>query len=281
MTDEIRSICRRLLKEGTVQVVIGYGQERGVEGSVHPLVITDPAEVDRLTWNSACHHNLVAYVTRAEIKSLGRAAVVVKACDERALIVLQRESQIDRTQIYAIGVSCDAQHAPGEEKCAACAARTPRWADVVVGGGESVVPGDHDRYERLDRFLVRTPAERMEYWRSELERCTKCYACRQVCPLCYCQRCIVDKNQPVCIDSSATVKGNFAWHITRAFHLAGRCVGCDACVRACPAGIDLRLLNLSLARAAEEDFNYRAGEHREAPPLIGAYSLQDQESFIR
>ena len=58
------------------------------------------------------------------------------------------------------------------------------------------------------------------------------------------------------IDTSATLKGNFAWHITRAFHLAGRCVGCDECTRACPAGIDLRLLNLSLAQAAEEHFAF-------------------------
>ena len=70
--------------------------------------------------------------------------------------------------------------------------------------------------------------------------------------MCYCRQCIVDKNRPVVISTSATLKGNFAWQITRAFHLAGRCVGCDECTRACPAGIDLRLLNLSLAKAAEE-----------------------------
>ena len=67
-------------------------------------------------------------------------------------------------------------------------------------------------------------------------------------------------------------KGNFAWHITRAFHLAGRCVGCDECTRACPAGIDLRLLNLSLAKAAEENFGFRAGMDPDAEPIIGAYS---------
>ena len=99
--------------------------------------------------------------------------------------------------------------------------------------------------------------------------------------MCYCRQCIVDKNRPVVISTSATLKGNFAWQITRAFHLAGRCVGCDECTRACPAGIDLRLLNLSLAKTAEESFDFRAGMDPAAEPIIGAYSQQDHEEFIR
>ena len=83
------------------------------------------------------------------------------------------------------------------------------------------------------------------------------------------------------IDTSATLKGNVAWQITRAFHLAGRCVGCDECTRVCPAGIDLRLLNLSLAQAAEESFAFRAGMDPDAEPILGAYSEQDREEFIR
>jgi ferredoxin len=121
----------------------------------------------------------------------------------------------------------------------------------------------------------------MSWWAQEFERCVKCYACRQVCPLCYCERCIADKNRPVAIDTSATPKGNFAWHITRAFHLAGRCVGCGECSRACPAGIPLGLLNLTLARAAEKHFGYQAGMDPKVEPLIGSYALTDKEDFIR
>ncbi len=69
--------------------------------------------------------------------------------------------------------------------------------------------------------------------------------------------------------------------ITWVPHLAGRCVGCDECTRICPAGIDLRLLNLRLARAAEDGFGYRAGVDREVEPIIGSYSLKDKECFIR
>jgi len=136
------------------------------------------------------------------------------------------------------------------------------------------------RYAEIEEFLKRSPTERMAYWMEELSRCVKCYACREVCPLCYCNRCIADKNRPTIIDTSATLKGNFAWQIVRAFHLAGRCVSCGECARVCPAGIDLGLLNLTLARAAEEHFQYRAGIDPEKTPIIGAYSLEDKEEFI-
>ncbi len=55
---------------------------------------------------------------------------------------------------------------------------------------------EDDRYAELREFLARPASERMAFWRQELARCVKCYACRQVCPMCYCRRCIVDKNRP-------------------------------------------------------------------------------------
>jgi formate hydrogenlyase subunit 6/NADH:ubiquinone oxidoreductase subunit I len=92
---------------------------------------------------------------------------------------------------------------------------------------------------------------------------------------------VADKNRPTRIDTSATLKGNFAWNILRAFHLAGRCIGCSACSNACPAAIDLDLLNLTLAKAAEDHFQFRSGMNRDAEPLIGTFSPDDNERFIR
>jgi coenzyme F420-reducing hydrogenase delta subunit/ferredoxin len=251
----MRERARELLASGEVQVVIGWG-ERG------PVFVTQAEDAGKLQWNERSLANLTTYLKRKEVRALGRAAVVVKPCDERALTILEKESQIDRESLRVIGVKCGGL---GQPKCATC---------------ESA-GADGNRYVEVEALLAKTPDERLAFWTGEFDRCLKCYACRQVCPMCYCERCLADKNRPQAIDTSPHRKGNFAWHIARAMHLAGRCVGCDECTRACPAGIDLRLLNLSLARAAERHFDYRAGADPNVEPLIGTYSLQDKEDFIR
>lgn len=277
MLQPLRETCRRLLQDGIVQVVIGYGQAvRAVEP--YPVFIADPNDVGQLVWNEQCRTNLVKYLLRKEVRALGKPAIVVKGCDERALVVLEQESQIDRSQIVVIGVACDGM---AEPRCEVCDAHQPRFADHTIGDATNVAQPAEQRYAGLSEFLERPLADRMAYWKVELERCVKCYACRQACPLCYCERCIVEKNRPTCLDTSATLKGNFAWHIVRAFHLASRCIGCDQCSRVCPEGINLRLVNLSMARASETSFGHRSGTDPQAELVLGNYSQQDQEHFIR
>ncbi len=278
MIEQLRETCKRLLEEGKVNVVIGYGQDTP-NGPVHPVFVTRPDQVERLVWNDQCFHNLATYLTRRDVKALGKPAIIVKGCDERAIVVLEQESQFKREDIYVIGVACDGVGSPHLAKCAACGVHMPRFADETVGESNAQPVAD-ERFAALDTFLQKPLQERLEYWMQELSRCIKCYACREVCPMCYCPRCIVDKNRPTALDTSATLKGNFAWQITRAFHQSGRCVSCGECGRVCPAGIDLSLLNLSLTRAAEEHFDYRAGMDKDTPPIIGSYALEDKENFI-
>ena len=267
---ELREVCGKLLAEGTVKVVIGYGA-RG------PVVVTRPEDVERLVWNNRCFSNLTAYLKRKEIKALGKAAVIVKPCDEKSLVELEKEAQLVRKDAHVIGMACEGV---GQPKCAHCTARTPRFADVTLGVAAGPEPQSNPSPDRFAALMALPPAERMAFWTEEFNRCVKCYACRQVCPMCYCERCIVDKNRPIAIDPAPSTKGNFAWQIARAFHLAGRCVGCGECSRACPAGIDLALLNISLHIAAQKNFGYEAGADPKAEPLIGSYTLQDTEDFI-
>ncbi len=281
MIEEIRQTCRTLLEAGTVNVVIAYGQSNP-DGPVHPIFVTKPDDVEKIVWNKQCFANLTTYLTRKEVKSLGKAAILVKGCDARSLVVLVQESQVERSDVHVIGLACEGVGEPElAGKCRVCEVHMPVGVDVTIGSTEAAAPEGQNRYALVDEFMKKSPEERMAFWKQEFERCVRCYACRGVCPLCYCNQCIVDKNRPVVIDTSATLKGNFAWNITRAFHLAGRCVSCGECTRVCPAGIDLRMLNASLAQSAEKHFNYRAGMDPETPPVIGTYNAEDKENFIR
>lgn len=298
MEQELKNAIRKLLEEKTVDVAIGYGRV-GVDGAIGAVFVTSPEDVDRLVWNSECRQNLAVHLTRKEIKALGKAAIVVKGCDARAIVVLANEGQIDRSNLVVVGVVCEGVEKAnasgvknGEpfEKCLSCVEHAARNVDLLVGDPKKAeeldaknapVAKTAGNQAKLAKLRAMTTQERFDYWKNEFSRCVRCYACRQSCPLCYCNRCVADKNRPTRIDTSASLKGNFAWNILRAFHLAGRCVGCGACANACPAGIELDLLNLTLANAAEEQFGYVAGNEPGAAPLIGTYSETDKEDFIR
>ncbi len=283
---KLRDKAKEILTSKQVAVVIGYGIVES--GEIGAVFITDPDKTDKLVWNDRCTANLATYLKRKEIKKLGKPAIVVKGCDAKALAVLEIEKQLDRNGVYVIGMACggvrEREHGSIEDKCVSCDVQQPTHCDEVIDGEPTIVArtiAPRERYAKLEKLMAMSVEERLEYWKKELARCIKCYACRQNCPMCYCEVCVADKNRPVRIDTSATLKGNLAWNILRAFHLAGRCVGCAACSSACPVGIDLDLLNLSLAKAAEEQFGYRPGMQRNVEPLVGTFSPDDQEEFIR
>lgn len=278
----LRDKAKELLTNKEVDLVIGYGKVE--TGQIGPVFIRDANDAERLVWNEHCQANLVTYLKRKEVKKIGKPAIVVKGCEAKALVVLEAEKQIERDKMVVIGMVCDGVQSGGREldKCSSCDLHVPKHCDIVIGEMKEYPDVDSEkRYGKLKMLLELPLDKRLEYWKTKLARCIKCYACRQNCPLCYCEQCVTDKNRPTRFDTSATLRGNFAWNIVRAFHLAGRCVGCSACTTSCPVGINLDLLNLSLAKVAEEEFGYRAGMDRDALPLIGAFSEEDKEEFIR
>lgn len=138
---------------------------------------------------------------------------------------------------------------------------------------------DKDRI-LLEKLNKMTPAERFSYWESELSKCIKCYACRQACPMCYCTRCTVEVNQPQWIPVQSNTQGNMDWHIMRAMHLAGRCISCGECGRACPVGIPCHLLTMHLTDKVYENFKVHAGTSDKMNSVLSTFEPDDKESFI-
>lgn len=287
---ELQDLARRLLEEGSVQVVIGW--EEGRRG-LRPVTISSPEDAERLAYDARAVHNLTTYLDprRSQIQKLGKPAIVVKGCDTKAIAALLRESQLTRDGVVLIGMRCGgvvrdpsmaAEITPETiaPRCAGCDVREPHLADYVLGEQLSEPPQNTSIDERVAELDAMTPEERFAFWSEQMEKCVRCYACRQACPLCVCDTCVADKTVPQWIERSPHARGNYSWHLIRALHLAGRCVGCGECERACPVGIPLSLLNRKMAQTVAESFDFAASDDPTVAPPIGTFRDDDREDFI-
>ncbi|MHC4183957.1 MAG: 4Fe-4S dicluster domain-containing protein, partial [Planctomycetota bacterium] len=155
------------------------------------------------------------------------------------------------------------------------------YDDLVGEKRENKEVPFEERYAELDEYEKLDEKEKWEFWQKQFSKCIKCYACSNICPLCFCDRCIVEKNQPQWIDPSAHARGNLSWNVTRAYHLAGRCINCEECQRVCPVDIPLNLLNKKLAKEAEKSFNYRPGYNIDDELAMSTYKEDDEQEFFK
>lgn len=308
----LRETAKKLLEEKRVDLIIGY--ERGtLPLRTTPCFISNAKDVDKLVWDATCENNLAKYL----LDRKGKVGVVAKGCDARSIVACIIEKQIDRNRVFIIGIPCsgiiDRKKVEAEldgkeilearidndhiilkgsdfeknlpvndfldDSCLSCKHRNPPLYDVLVG--DRVPEKMDDEFVGTSRNETKSGDERWEYFTKELSKCIRCYACRNVCPLCYCEECFVDQSMPTWLGKTDNLSDTMLYHIVRVFHTAGRCVDCAACSHACPMGINLRELTQRMVKLVKELYGFEAGLSLEDVPPLTTFKQDDPQEFIK
>ena len=304
--DQIKTISAKLLTQGKVDMVIGFRQ-----GSVPmmnvPCMVKNPADLDKLVWDGHCGINLANYV----IDRKEKIGIVAKGCDSRNLVNLMIENKIKREQLVIIGVPCKGmldyrkiesniveekenaqvlvksgdheelleRAALLQDNCSICIHHNPVIYDELVG--TLVEEQELDRYAQVKKVEALSIADKWDYFETLLNPCIRCYACRNACPLCFCPTCFVDEDKPQWVGKGEDPTDARTFHFLRAYHCAGRCTDCGACVRACPMGIDVRAFTLKLEKDCFELWGWESGLSLDQRPALDVFKPDDPQDFIK
>ena len=277
--------------------------------------------LDEFVYNGFCGANLSKYMIEAS-KLEGKTLVCLKPCDTYSFNQLIKEHRVDREKAYIIGVGCKGkldierirkqgikgiesisgaeitdeaetltiQTIYGEktcaykdamlERCHVCKGKEHKIYDELIG--ESKDTKDADRFAEVEKIEAMSPEEKFAFFQSQLSKCIRCNACRNVCPACSCRKCVFDSNK---FDSAQKANVDSfeekMFHIIRAFHVAGRCTDCGECSRVCPQGIPLHLFNRKFIKDIDTFYGeYQAGEDSTSKGPLTNFTFEDVEPSI-
>ena len=315
-TNEIIARAKELLASGEVNRVLGWRKgEYSYDQS--PAVFTE-SNIDELVYDDFSTPNLSKYLVKETLKE-GKIAVLMKPSDSYSLNQLLTEHRVKRENIYVIGIPAESEidlrkiEALGVKGITDIEAdetnvtiksiygdKTVAKSDVLLdrsinGKGtkhviydellcctedeEAVNEDTTSRFDQLKEIEAMSSDERYEFWRSELSKCIRCNACRNVCPACTCRTCVFDNP-----DSQVDAKANTTsfeenmFHIIRAFHVAGRCTDCGECSRVCHQNIPLHLLNRKFIKDMNENYGeYQAGAVEGSRAPLVSFTTEDIE----
>lgn len=318
MEQKLRREARALLKEGRVDIIIGF-ENGSLKFTTTPLITSDEADIDRLVINPFINNNLSVFLTETK----GRVGIVVKGCDSRSLVSLLQDNKVTRDDVVILGIPCPGiidldkvEQLAGKERdeiidiswaeasvvvavegerkefpiqevlydnCLGCELPTPKEYDILLGEPAPSIGVDNqaDSLTKIKQLKDKPPEQRWSYWRNEFNRCLRCYACRNICPACFCKRCFVEESEPQWLLPVPKWQDNLIFQVTRNIHVVGRCTDCGECERACPVNIPLRSLSREMYQIADELFHYKAGMDKDIPPLMATYETTDSEDLVK
>ena len=313
---ELITRAKALLESGEVQHVLGWKQGEHIYDP-EPAFFHSAEELSNFVYNGFCGANLSKYMIEAA-KLEGKTLVFLKPCDSYSFVQLMKEHRVDRDKTYIIGVGCKGKLSAAKlgdgvldvkgagypdaqefltvnslygdrtvaykdamlERCHVCKGKAHMVCDEQIG--QSADTADADRFAQVAAIEAMSPEEKFAFFRSELSKCIRCNACRNVCPACSCRKCVFDSTKFDSAQKANTTSfEEKMFHIIRAFHVAGRCTDCGECSRVCPQGIPLHLFNRKFIKDINTLYGeYQAGEDAEAKAPLTNFTQEDAEPSV-
>lgn len=312
---ELVNRAGELLADGSIARVLGW-KAGDLSYNPEPAYFENAEALDQFVYNGFCGANLSKYMIEAS-KLEGKTLVFLKPCDTYSFNQLLKEHRVDRDKAFIIGVGChgklDAERIReqgikgilqvqeeedslkiqtlyGEkelpyqsvmlERCYVCKGKEHRIYDELIGESKETDTGE--RFAGVSEVEAMSPEEKFAFFQTELSKCIRCNACRNVCPACSCRKCVFDSNK---FDSAQKANVDSfeekMFHIIRAFHVAGRCTDCGECSRVCPQGIPLHLFNRKFIKDINELYGtFQAGEDMETKGPLTNFTFEDAEPGI-
>lgn len=318
---EIINRAKELLADGTVVRVLGW-RIGDLPYNPEPSYFETAEDLEaNFVYNGFCGANLSKYMIEGS-KLEGKTLVFLKPCDTYSFNQLIKENRVARDKAYIIGIGCKGKldvekikaqgikgilnirgaeyDGPADtltvetlygektvpykdamlERCHVCKGKDHMIYDELLG--ESTDTKDADRFEEVRKIEAMSPEEKFAYFQSELSKCIRCNACRNVCPACSCRKCVFDSTK---FDSAQKANVDSfeekMFHIIRAFHVAGRCTDCGECSRVCPQGIPLHLFNRKFIKDIDEFYGeYQAGADSESKGPLTSFTFNDVEPGV-
>ena len=271
---KLQDTAKKLLEDGTVQCVIGWGATR-FDDKTKPIFVYKPEDSAKLVWNEFCLNSLAKYALDDKYPD-GKIGVCVRGCDSRAVNRLVTDKQVKRENLYLIGLPCDGKEM---EVCKSCAHKNPAEYDVLIGEPVNEAPGD--RFARVLEMEAKTPDERYAFWEAQYEKCIRCYACRNICPACNCRECYADMSRVGWQGKQFNTAQNQVYGLTRAYHTGDRCIECGECERVCSMDIPIMRQTKKILKDINDLFGaYECGLPDSREQILGEYDLGDADDFM-
>jgi len=257
-----------LFENGTINLLIGF--KEAIHKLPVPCFIDNVSQVEQLIFTPSCKGNLSVYLHKTEVKQAKKVGILANVATLRAIVQLVSENQLGDIEKTVITLDAKGElvvFATMDELEAYVQANFPDMSE--------------EDKKLLDQLNAMSRTERWQYWTEQFSACVKCYACRAVCPMCYCSSCTVEGNQPQWIKVSSETTGNLEWHTMRAMHLGGRCINCGECGRICPVGIPVHMLTVKMNQDIEAEFGAKTGFSVKNGYALNSFKPGDKEQFIK